>query len=305
MGKPRLAGLNLNSLVALDALLTERNVTRAAQRVGISQPAMSQTLARLRALFDDPLLVRRGRNLTLTPRAHSMLVPLSNALLSVERAVQLGMGFEPETSTRVFRIALADLSVTMVFPRLLQAVAARAPGVRLQAQPLSIPRLADRLASGQTDLAVSFYLAAADGLEREMIAADGYVCLVREGHPLVERGRVELHDYATYDHLAYTPVGFVPRQMAEAAPIVGSTPGIRASVPYLLTLPHMVRSTDLVATVPARILDAPIDLDGIVSVEAPPGLPELEHSQWWHQRYDADPGHRWLRELVREAFDEE
>ncbi|MBW2546782.1 MAG: LysR family transcriptional regulator [Deltaproteobacteria bacterium] len=99
MDSTRLTGLNLNLLVALDALLSERNVTRAARRVGITQPAMSQTLARLRELFTDPLLVRQGRTMVLTHRAEAMLVPLSGALLSVERAVQLGMGFDAATST--------------------------------------------------------------------------------------------------------------------------------------------------------------------------------------------------------------
>jgi LysR family nod box-dependent transcriptional activator len=99
MEPTRLTGLNLNRLVALDALLSERNVTRAARRVGITQPAMSQTLARLRELFADPLLVRQGRTMVLTRRAEAMLVPLSDALLSVERAVQLGMGFDAATST--------------------------------------------------------------------------------------------------------------------------------------------------------------------------------------------------------------
>ena len=102
MESARLTNLNLNLLVALDALLSERNVTHAARRVGITQPAMSQTLARLRELFADPLLVRRGRSMVLTPRAEAMLVPLSDALLSVERAVQLGMGFDVATSTRIF-----------------------------------------------------------------------------------------------------------------------------------------------------------------------------------------------------------
>ena len=298
----RLSGLNLNALVALDALLSERNVTRAARRVGITQPAMSQSLARLRELFGDPLLVRKGRSMVLTPRAEAMLLPLSDALLSVERALQLGMGFDASTSTRIFKIALTDLSVTMVLPSVLRLIGERAPGIRVQAEPLSSGRLSDKLSSGEIDLVIAVYLTSAEGLRTETLLVDDYVCLVRRGHALARRGRVRIDDYQAHGHVAYTPVGFVPRPMSEAVPGVASAAGIRASVPYLLALPDVVRRTDLVATVPRRLLSAPIDFDGLVTLEAPGELPPVVHSQWWHPRFDADPAHQWLREHVREAI---
>jgi DNA-binding transcriptional LysR family regulator len=301
MESTRLTGLNLNLLVALDALLSERNVTKAARRVGITQPAMSQTLGRLRELFADPLLIRKGRGMVLTPRAEAMLAPLSEALLSVERAVQLGMGFDPATSTRIFRVALPDLSVTQMLSPLLCRVSEQAPGVRLQVEPLSISRLSEKLASGAIDLALAVHLSASDGLRSEPLVNDDYVCLVRRGHPLARRKRVQIKDYAAHGHLAYTPVGFVPPSISEAVPGFASTSGIRASVPYLLTLPEVVRSTDLVATVPRRLLSAPIDLRQIVTLEAPSELPPLVDSLWWHPRFDADPAHQWLRDRVHEA----
>lgn len=301
MDSTRLTGLNLNLLVALDALLSERNVTRAARRVGITQPAMSQTLARLRELFSDPLLVRRGRGMVLTPRAEAMLVPLSDALLSVERAVQLGMGFDAATSTRIFSVALPDLSVTVMLSPLLRLIGQQAPGVRVQVEPLSISRLSDRLASGGIDLVLAAHLGSSEGLRRETLLTDDYVCLVRRGHPLARRKRVRIDDYAAHGHLAYTPVGFVPPPISEAVPGFASTSGIRASVPYLLALPEVVRSTDLVATVPRRLLSAPINLSGVVTLEAPRELPAVVDSLWWHPRFDSDPAHQWLRERVREA----
>lgn len=297
-----LTGLNLNSLVALNALLSECNVTRAARRVGITQPAMSQTLARLRELFADPLLVRRGRAMVLTPRAEAMLVPLSDALLSVERAVQLGMGFDAATSTRIFSVALPDLSATLMLPSLLRLVGKKAPGVRVQVEPLSISRLSDKLASGEIDLVLAVHLGSTEGLRKETLLTDDYICLVRRGHALARRRRARLEDYAAHGHLAYTPVGFVPRPMSEAVPGLASTSGIRASVPYLLALPEIVRSTDLVATVPRRLLSAPIDLRGIVTLESPRELPPVVDSLWWHPRFDSDPAHHWLREQVHEAL---
>jgi len=302
MDSTRLTGLNLNLLVALDALLSERNVTRAARRVGITQPAMSQTLARLRELFADPLLVRRGREMVLTPRAEAMLVPLSDALLSVERAVQLGMGFDALKSTRIFSVALPDLSVTLMLSPLLRVIEEQAPGVRVQVEPLSIGRLSDRLASGAIDLVLAAHLGSSEGLRRETLLTDDYVCLVRRGHPLARRKRARIDDYAAHGHLAYTPVGFVPPAISEAVPGFASTSGIRASVPYLLALPEVVRSTDLVATVPRRLLSAPIDLRDVITLEAPRELPAVVDSLWWHPRFDSDPAHQWLRERVREAL---
>lgn len=302
MESTRLTGLNLNLLVALDALLSERNVTKAARRVGITQPAMSQTLARLRELFSDPLLVRQGRSMVLTPRAEAMLVPLSDALLSVERAVQLGMGFDAETSTRIFTVALPDLNVTVMLPPLLRLLSDRAPGVRVQVEPLSISRLSEKLASGEIDLVLSVYLSSPEGLRQQTLLTDDYVCLVRRGHPLARRKRVRIDDYAAHGHLAYTPIGFVPRPMSEAVPGLASASGIRASIPYLLALPEVVRATDLVATVPRRLLSAPIDLRDVVTLEAPPELPPVVESLWWHPRFDADPAHQWLRKQVHEAL---
>lgn len=302
MESTRLSGLNLNALVALDALLSERNVTRAAKRIGITQPAMSQSLARLRELFDDPLLVRKGRTMVLTPRAEAMLLPLSDALLSVERALQLGMGFDAATSTRIFKVALTDLGVTMVLPPVLKVIESHAPGIRVQVEPLSDVNLSDKLSSGEVDLVMAVYLGSSGGLRTETLLEEDYVCLIRRGHSLARRKRLRLEDYEAYGHVAYTPVGFVPRPMAKTASSVSSGAGIRVSVPYLLALPDVIRRTELVATVPRSLLSAPIDLSGVVTVEAPAELPKVEHSQWWHPRFDLDPAHQWLRERVREAF---
>jgi DNA-binding transcriptional LysR family regulator len=190
----------------------------------------------------------------------------------------------------------------MVLPSVLRLIGERAPGIRVQAEPLSSGRLADKLSSGEIDLVIAVYLSSAEGLRTETLLIDDYVCLVRRGHALARRGRVRIDDYQAHGHVAYTPVGFVPRPMSEAVPGVASAAGIRASVPYLLALPDVVRRTDLVATVPRRLLSAPIDFDGLVTLEAPGELPPVVHSQWWHPRFDADPAHQWLREHVREAI---
>lgn len=294
-----LHGLNLNSLVALDALLKETNVTRAARRVGITQPAMSQTLSRLREQFDDPLLVRRGRVMVRSPRADAMLGPLNEALEAVEQAVQIGMRFDPATTTRVFRVAMTDLHVSLALPRLLAAIQTNAPGARLEAHQMSLKGLDDRLSSGAIDLAVGFAMGQTEQLHIEPILEDEYVCLVRKGHRLARRKRLRITDYADHHHVANTPVSFVPAAMSGQVYGFGARQGVRASLPYLLAMPAVVRSTDFVATVPSRLLDAPIDLSGLVVLDAPEELPPVVHSLFWHTRFDRDPAHAWLREQVR------
>jgi DNA-binding transcriptional LysR family regulator len=293
MAAPPLHGLNLNVLVALQALLVEGNVTRAARRIGVSQPAMSQTLARLRELFDDPLLVREGRGFVRTPRAEAMLLPLSDAPLSVDRAVQLGMGFDPATSSRSFRVAMTDLHLTMILPGVVRAIEEEAPRVRLQVEPMSVGGLANKIAAGEVDLAVGFLLSSAAGLRTEALLADDFVVLVRRGHPLARRRRLALGDYARQRHLANTPADFVPRSV----PALGFG-AIQLALPSLLAVPAVVRSTNLVATVPRRLLSL-VELDGIIVLQAPAELPKVTHSMWWHPRFDRDPAHQWLRERVR------
>ncbi len=302
MDTPKLAGLNLNVLVALDALLVECNVTRAAKRIRVTQPAMSQTLARLRELFDDPLLVRKGRVLVRTPRAEAMLSPLSEALEAVERAVQLGMGFEPATSKRVFRVAMTDLHLTSILPGMLRTIGASAKEVRIQAEPMAMGGFSKRVSTGEIDLAVGFLLRAAEDVVVETLFVDDFVCLVRRGHPLARKKRITLDAFTRHWHLANTPVGYVPQAMAGTGHLFGAMTRIRASLPYLLSVPAMVRETDLVATVPRRLLRAPIDLAEIAVLEAPAELPEVAHSMWWRPHFDRDPAHLWLRALVRAAF---
>ena len=213
----------------------------------------------------------------------------------------LGLRFEPKTSRRVFRVAMTDLHTALTLPLLQHALGRAAPGVRLQAEPISLPDLTERISSGEVDLALGFLLRAPERIRSETLVVDDYVCLVRKGHKLARRKRLTLEDYAEHQHLANTPVGFVPRAMASSAYGFGGREGIRASLPYLLALPAMVRSTDLVATAPRRLLAAPVSFEGVVVLEAPRELPPVPHSIWWHPRFDGDPAHTWLREQLRAA----
>jgi DNA-binding transcriptional LysR family regulator len=218
---PPLSGLKLNALVALDALLAECSVTKAARRAKLTQSAMSQTLARLRALFGDPLIVRKGRAYVRTPRAEAMVGPLAEAIASVERAVQIGMSFDPTRAKRTFRVAMTDLHSTIVMPPLLQAIARDAPDLRIQAEAMAMSGVSDRIVAGEFDLAVGVALGSRERLRCEALLEDDFVLLVRRGHPLSRRRRVRLEEYAKHHHLANTPVGFVPRAMSGAATPLG------------------------------------------------------------------------------------
>jgi DNA-binding transcriptional LysR family regulator len=147
---------------------------------------------------------------------------------------------------------MTDLHSVLTLPPLLRALERHAPGVRLQAEPISLPDLTERITDGEIDLALGFLLSPPERIRSETLFVDEYVCLVRRGHKLARRKRLTLADYGEHQHLSNTPVSFVPRTMADSRYGFGAREGIRASLPYLLALPAIVRSTDLVATAPRR-----------------------------------------------------
>ena len=201
-----LGGLDLNLLVALDALLSERSVTRAAQRVGLSQPGMSNALGRLRRLFDDPLLVRQGATLVPTARAEALIGPVQEALELIRRALDVPAGFDPATDRRSFRLSCSDYSVLMVIGPLVRALAADAPGVLVEV----LPRLADAgraLLNGDVDLVIEPPEIMGDAdLESLRLWDDRWECCVWEGNTRVGK-RMTMERYTALGHLIYSMGG--------------------------------------------------------------------------------------------------
>ncbi|MEQ8454477.1 MAG: LysR family transcriptional regulator [Sandaracinaceae bacterium] len=299
--------LDLNLLVAFDTLARERSVTRAAERAGVTQSAMSHTLRRLRERFDDPLLVRGASGMTLTPRAEALVVPLRGALVGLARALEAPEAFDPAASTRELRVVAPDLFELLALPRLWARLSEAAPRARLAFQPP--PReLSDALETGEVDVAIAPVLLGEEAtdlgvrtgpqLRRQTLFRDGFRCFVRADHPALSgRKRMTAARFAALDHLLVSPTGRGPGFVDGLLAAQGLERRVALRVPQHTTALSMVRQSDLVLTAPAS-LEAACE-DGRVRSVAPPfPLPEHAITLVWHPRFSDDPAHRWLREQV-------
>jgi DNA-binding transcriptional LysR family regulator len=203
MRRIQLANFNLNLLLALDGLLAERSVTAAAKRVRVTPSAMSHSLAELRELLGDPLLVRSGRAMTLTPRAESLVGPLHKLLVDTERLLGSGTTFDPTSAERHFVIAAPDFLATMLLPPLLAAAAREAPGVLIEIVPSARRGNAWLLETGDLDLALGAIVDASPGIRRTDLCTEGFACAVRKGHPSIH-GTLDLDAYVATPHLLIT-----------------------------------------------------------------------------------------------------
>ncbi len=295
-----LHGVDLNLLLAFDALADAKNVTRAAERAGVTQSAMSHTLAKLRRTFDDPLLVRGARGMDLTPRAEAMRVPVRAALVALRRAMAGADAFEPERSDRTFRISGPGLFVALFGPELRLRTAAEAPSVAFVFSPPSDDDAA-ALETGDLDLRivadvpdVDVGVAPASHLRRRGLLREGFRTFVGRDGPLGARRRLSRKAFLAASHVLVSPrgggPGLVDRQLG------ADERHVTMRVSSFAEALELVARTDLILTGPAS-LRALADARGDIRHFAPPlALPTHAISMVWHPRDEADPGHRWLRE---------
>lgn len=297
-----LARVDLNLLVVFDVLARTRSVTRAAEHLGVTQSAVSHTLRRLRDLVGDPLLVRSGHGLALTPRAEQLEAPLRAALVAVGRAL-VPERFDPGSTRRTFRLAAPDLFDLLVLPSLVARVAAEAPRADLAMVPAPAP-FERRLEAGDLDLAIVPVGVLAEGhspsLVQRTILGGAYQCYLRRDHPALDEGPLDLDRYAALPHLLVSPTGagsgLIDRMLAE----LGRERRIALRVPSFAVAPRVVAATDLVLTAPDR-LEAVLGGSNVVAVPAPLAIPDHGVAMLWHPRVSSDPGHRWFRDLVADV----
>ncbi len=293
-----LASLDLNLLVALDALVSEAHVGRAATRIGLSQPATSHALRRLRELMDDPLLVRVGARMELTPRAEALRAPLAQALDQV-RGLFVADGFDPATSTRRFAVLMADHVVDLVVPPLIQRIGARAPGVRLDVAPWRGPSFMTAEPARSIDLVIVCSGDPLAGFHRQRLFADRDAIAVRRDHPVGARLK-RLDAFLEARHVAVVGRGIREDSIDTWLREQGVERRIALVVPSYMQALRMAARTDLVAFVPGRLIDA---LGGPLSLIAvtPPLDPGIDEEFMFHPaRADVDAGSIWLRNLVLE-----
>ncbi|PRP90718.1 HTH-type transcriptional regulator SyrM 1 [Enhygromyxa salina] len=295
MDASELAGQNLNLLVALHALLRERHVSRAAAQLGVSQPAMSRSLGRLRELFDDPLLVRVKAGMQPTPRALELLPQIEAILAEVLELIR-PVEFCPATASGTVRVAAPDLVVYMLVPALMRSLAEQAPGLDLDIVSWR-PSWREDLETSAIDLCVGMPSGDEPNIYARTLFESDWACVLRKGHPAL-RAKWTVERFAGLDHLLVSLTGRGGGQIDAALARHGLERHVALRVPYPVLTPLLVAETDLVLTTP-RWLARKLASTAQLAVRRPPiPVPPLRAPMLWHERSHRDPTHRWLRDLV-------
>lgn len=291
-----LAGLDLNLLVALDALLREVSVSRAADRIGLSQPAASHALRRLRDLMGDPLLVRAGPRMELTPRAEALREPLAAALAQVQ-GLFVEEAFDPATSGRRFKCMIPDVCTSILLPGIVRRLEAEAPHVRLTLAPFRSPGMMTPDFARMLDFIVAYQAHDFPGFHRELIYADSDALAVRAGHPQAQR-LTELDVFLAARHVAVVSRGESIDPIDAWLEGLGHRREVVLTVPTYLQALEVAARTDLVATVPSRLITARGDELGLARVEPPLDTGHDEQFLLHPTRLSVDPASVWVRRLV-------
>ena len=291
--------VDLNLLKAFDALISERAVTRAAVRIGLSQPAMSHALARLRGLFADELFVRTQSGMEPTARAREIAPLVSAAIEHIEAALNLGVGFDPAKSAGVFTAGMAEYAEVALVGRLAAAFASEAPRATLRLLPLTGVDAAEQLERGAIDVAVAHLRALPTAIESTMLLRDPFVAVMRTGHPLADES-LSLEAYAAQRHILVAPRGDTAGAIDRILVDFGLRRRIALLVATYLALPAALAGSDLVAAVPLRAAQQIAAIAEIAIRPLPVDL-AVTVSMAWHRRAASEPAQAWFRALLIDA----
>ena len=293
--------IDLNLLTVFDAVLAEGNISRAAERLGLSQPAVSNALARMRKATGDRLFVRLAKGMAPTPYAQRIADPIHHALATIRTSMAESKGFDAATSARSFSVYLTDLGEVFFLPRLLAHLRRVAPGVRIRTLPMPTEYSQEALKNGEVDLAIGNLPDFHAGFYQQRLFRDHYVCVVRRDHPAIG-GRITPRQFAAASHAIATPAGtghdIILRTLMEH----GLENRIVLQVQNFLVLPTLIATTDLLAMVPHSVGSQLSRYNDIKLLPMPISIPAFDIKQCWHERFHDDEGNRWLRQQFAELF---
>lgn len=292
-------GIDLNLLAAFDALMSECNVTRAATRVGVSQPAMSAALSRLRKLLGDPLFLRSAEGLLPTPRARELAEPISQALRQLEATLVRKPDFVPGVAKLTINLGLSDYPAFVVLPALLEALAEQAPGISVNVHAFNDrDHAVDLLDAGAIDVAIGVPPTHSDGrILTRPILRDEFVTIIASKHPAARRG-MNMKTYLSLPHALASPEGQRHGLVDQALAQLGQQRTLALTLPHMFALPAIVARTGMTATVMKRVaLQSPAGRQ-LAFFPPPVTLPEIVFYLIWHRRSDGHQAQKWLRTLI-------
>jgi len=294
-------GIDLNLLVAFDALMSERNVTRAATRVGVSQPAMSAALSRLRNLLGDPLFQRSSAGLVPTARARDLAQPVAAALHQIALAMLSQPAFEPGTASVTFKLGLQDYPTLVLLPALVDALEHATPGISLNIFAYNDRDTAvDLLDAGTIDVAIGVAPGLMDAriLTRPLMR-DAFVTVVSADHPAAS-GPMDLRTYLDLRHVLVSPEGQLHGLVDQTLAQQGKQRKLALTVPQLFAVPAVIARTKMAATILERAAIQAQASHRLVMVPPPLALPDITFHLIWHRRSDSNPAQQWFREFIAE-----
>lgn len=295
--------VDLNLLVTFEAIYQSRNLTIAGRGLGLSQPAMSHALGRLRSTFGDPLFVRMPGGLQPTPVANEIAPALMEGLAAIRGSLQRKT-FDAAKSFRVFNIGMGDIAEVVHLPHVVRELHTSAPHVRLNSNAIPGPRLADALGDGEVDVATGIYQLGA-GCRQIALYENEYACVLRADHPYIGT-KLTLKQFKAVEHILVAPKG--ASQHAQIIERALTSRKVNARIAVQVSNFHgvmaLITSTDLIATIPGRLAQSMQQSTNINVLPPPIPLPKINVSLYWHERFHREPGNAWLRSVFIKLFKE-
>ncbi|MDE1948089.1 MAG: LysR family transcriptional regulator [Burkholderiales bacterium] len=296
-----LSDIDLNQLVLFQQLIVERRVSRVAEKLGLTQPAVSNTLAKLRKQFGDELFVRTPAGMMPTPFAEQLAEPVGYALGMIHSGLNQHLRFDPARVERSVTIGMTDIGEIVFLPALVERLRRDAPGVSLQTVRTTTTTLREDMEAGKVDLAIGPLPQLKAGFFQRRLFRQRYVCLFRKGHPL-ERKRLSLADFKAAEHLVIVSAGAGHGKVDELLRRAGIERNVRLTVPHFVSVGPLLRRTDLVATVTERLAQSLVEPFELGYRPHPVELPEIAINLFWHAQVHRSPAHQWLRGVVVDLF---
>ena len=293
--------VDLNLLAVFNQLLVERRVSKVAENLGLTQPAISNALARLRKLLGDELFLRTPGGMEPTPFADQLAEPVAYALGMIHSALNQRSTFDPAVSERVFTIGMTDIGEIYFLPSLMERLAAAAPRLSLSTVRNTAVNLRDEMSAGHVDLAIGLLPQLKGGFYQRRLFKQRYVCMFRKAHRLDKR-KISLQEFSAAEHVVVVSAGTGHGKVDELLERSGIERKVRLTVPHFVAIGHILHSTNMVATVPERLAQRMVEPFGLSYVSHPAALPEVAINVFWHAKLHKDPANQWLRGLLFEMY---
>ena len=298
-----LSDIDLNQLVLFQQLMVERRVSKVAEKMGLTQPAVSNTLAKLRRQFGDDLFVRTPTGMMPTPFAEQLAEPIGYALGMIHSGLNQHSRFDPASVKRSFTIGMTDIGEIVFLPELVERLRHEAPGVSLSTVRTTATNLRDDMESGKVDLAIGPLPQLKAGFFQRRLFRQRYVCLFRKGHAL-DRKRLSLADFKAAEHLVIVSAGTGHGKVDELIRRAGVDRAVRLTIPHFVSVGHLLRGSNMVATVTERLAQSLVEPFDLAFRPHPIELPEIAINVFWHAKVHRSAAHQWLRGVVFDLFGE-